>query len=156
MDERVRKKSSAGSQRITPKQRAEFAYFTRLQTRWSDNDVYRHVNNAIYYHFVDTVVNGYLLEQGVLDIEASDVVGLVVETRCTYFAPIAFPQAIDAGLRVARIGRSSITYEIGLFARGQQTTSAFAKFVHVYVDRESYRPVAIPAALRHAATRLER
>lgn len=125
-----------------------------LQTRWSDNDIYRHVNNAVYYHFVDTVVNGYLLEQGVLDIEDSDVVGLVVETRCTYFAPLVFPQSIDAGLRVSRIGRSSITYEIGLFAEGEDMTSAFAVFVHVYVDRETQRPVKIPAPLRQATERL--
>lgn len=144
----------AESARTSPKQRSEFAYFMTLQTRWSDNDIYRHVNNAIYFHFVDTAVNGYLLEQGVLDLEDSDVVGLVVETRCTYFAPLVFPQSIDAGLRVARIGRSSITYEIGLFAEGADTTSAFAVFVHVYVDRETQRPVDIPGPLRDATEQL--
>lgn len=126
-----------------------------VQTRWSDNDIYRHVNNAIYYHFVDTIVNGYLIERGALDIEDSETVGLVVETRCTYFSPIVFPQSIDGGLRVARIGRSSITYEIGLFAEGIDETSAFAIFVHVYVDRATQRPVAIPSRLREAVERLQ-
>ncbi len=142
--------------RIPPQIRSDFVYFMTLTTRWSDNDVYRHVNNAVYYHLVDTVVNGYLVEQNVLDIEASDVVGLVVETRCTYYSPLVFPQAIDAGLRVARIGRSSITYEIGLFAAGEDTTAAFASFVHVYVDRATHRPVDIPAELRTAVEMLRR
>lgn len=126
----------------------------RLSTRWSDNDIYRHVNNAVYYHLVDTVVNGYLIEQDVLNIEESNVVGLVVETRCTYFSPLVFPQAIDAGLRVARIGRSSITYEIGLFAEGADSTAAFATFVHVYVDRATHRPAEIPAELRDAVEKI--
>jgi acyl-CoA thioester hydrolase len=126
-----------------------------LQTRWSDNDIYRHVNNAIYYHYVDTVVNGYLIEQGALDINNSDVVGLVVETRCTYFSPLIFPQIIDAGLRAARVGQSSVTYEIGLFAEGEDTTAAFAYFVHVYVGRDSQRPVEIPAALRRAVEQIQ-
>ncbi len=141
-------------ERISAKSRRDFVHYSQIQTRWSDNDVYRHVNNALYYHYVDTVVNRYLLEHDALDIEDSTVVGLVVDTRCTYFAPLVFPQNIDCGLRVAKIGRSSIVYEIGLFAEGAATTAAFARFVHVYVDRASHRPVDLPAAIHAAADKL--
>lgn len=141
--------------RISPQPRTAFPHFLTLQTRWSDNDAYGHVNNAVYYHLVDSVVNRYLIDNGVLDIANSDVVGLVVDTRCSYFSPLVFPQDIDAGLRVARAGRSSITYEIGLFANGADTTAAFAHFVHVYVDRATRRPVALPEALRTAIAELQ-
>ncbi|MFK7956189.1 MAG: acyl-CoA thioesterase [Lysobacterales bacterium] len=139
---------------VHPWNRDAFSHFTQLQTRWSDNDVYRHVNNAVYYHLVDTVVNGYLLEQGALDIERSDVVGLVVETRCNYFAPLVYPQTIDGALAVERIGRSSIVYKVGLFAEGADSTAALAHFVHVYVERNTHRPTEIPAPLRAAVERL--
>lgn len=140
--------------KVAPWNRDQFPYFTQLQTRWSDNDIYRHVNNAVYYHLVDTVVNGYLVERGVLDIERSDVVGLVVETRCNYFSPLVYPQNIDGGLAVERLGRSSIVYKVGLFAEGADSCAALAHFVHVYVDRQDHRPTQIPAALRTVVEKL--
>ena len=116
-----------------------------------DNDVYGHVNNVVYYSFFDTAVNGYLIEQGVLDIAGSPVVGLVVETGCTYFESVAFPQALEAGLAVARLGRSSVRYAVGIFREGSdEAAAAQGHFVHVYVDRATQRPVAIPADVRAA------
>ena len=128
--------------------RSAFKVFRRIDTRWMDNDVYGHVNNVVYYSWFDTAVNATLIEQGVLDIHAGPTIGLVVETQCHYFAPLAFPQNIDAGIRVARLGTSSVRYEVGLFAEGAQETAARGHFVHVYVDRESRRPVALPAPLK--------
>jgi acyl-CoA thioester hydrolase len=127
--------------------RDAYRHFVRLTTRWMDNDVYGHVNNVVYYSLFDTAVNGYLIEQGALDIHRGETIGLVVETHCNYFAPVEFPQAIDAGLRVGRIGGSSVRYEIGLFAEGAPTTAAKGHFIHVYVDRHTRRPVALPDAL---------
>jgi acyl-CoA thioester hydrolase len=115
-----------------------------------DNDVYGHVNNVVYYSYFDTAVNRYLIEAGALDIHAGAVIGLVVETQCHYFEPLAFPQRIDAGLRVAHQGRSSVRYEVGLFAQGAPMTAACGHFVHVYVDRQTRRPTALPAALQAA------
>jgi len=112
-----------------------------------DNDVYGHVNNVVYYSWFDTAVNRYLIESGALDIHAGTVIGLVVETQCHYFAPVAFPQEVEAGLRVAHLGRSSVRYEVGLFAAGEPLTAARGHFVHVYVDRATQRPVALPEAL---------
>ncbi|WP_336488950.1 acyl-CoA thioesterase [Methylobacterium nigriterrae] len=120
-----------------------------LGTRWSDNDVYGHVNNVVYYAFFDTAVNGCLVESGVLDIARSPVIGLVVETGCRYFAPVAFPDRLTAGLRVARLGRSSVRYEIALFREDEDAAAAQGHFVHVYVDRETRRPVPLPADLRN-------
>ena len=121
-----------------------------LQTRWADNDVYGHVNNVVYYSYFDTIVNGYLVEQGALDIEKRAVIGLVVETACRYFAPLAFPEMLDGALRVARIGNSSVRYEIGIFRAGEAAPAAEGHFVHVYVDRATRRPTALPAPLRAA------
>jgi acyl-CoA thioester hydrolase len=135
-------------------ERAAYRHFQLIPTRWMDNDVYGHVNNVIYYSYFDTVVNQYLVEQGVLDIENSPVVGLVVETSCRYFAPIAFPDAVHAGLRVARLGNSSVRYEIGIFRNDDPTASAQGHFVHVYVDRASRRPTALPEPLRGALERI--
>ena len=115
-----------------------------------DNDVYGHVNNVVYYSWFDTAVNAYLIESGALDIHAGAVIGLVVETQCHYFAPLAFPQHVEAGIRVTRIGKSSVRYEVGLFAAGDDTTAAAGHFVHVYVDRATRRPAALPDALRAA------
>ena len=115
-----------------------------------DNDVYGHVNNVVYYSFFDTAVNRYLIEAGALDIHAGAVIGLVVETQCHYFEPLAFPQRIEAGLRVAHRGRSSVRYEVGLFAQGAATSAACGHFIHVYVDRETRRPTALPDALQAA------
>ncbi|NWG73309.1 MAG: acyl-CoA thioesterase [Rubrivivax sp.] len=127
--------------------RSHYALFRPITTRWMDNDVYGHVNNVVYYSFFDTAVNAYLIDAGALDLERGDVIGLVVETKCSYFAPLAFPQAVDAGLRVAHLGRSSVRYEVGLFGAGEATTAAAGHFVHVYVDRATRRPVALPPAL---------
>jgi acyl-CoA thioester hydrolase len=130
-----------------PAPRSEYRVFRRISTRWMDNDVYGHVNNVVYYSWFDTVVNGHLIDQGALDIEHGAVIGLVVETQCNYFAPLAFPQNIDAGLRVSRLGRSSVRYEVGLFAQDQPLTAARGHFVHVYVDRATRRPAALPERL---------
>jgi len=113
-----------------------------------DNDVYQHVNNVVYYSYFDTVVNRYLVDHGVLEVGVSPVIGLVVETACQYFSPIAFPDTVHAGLRVGRLGRTSVRYEVGIFRNEQATTSAQGHFVHVYVDRASGRPVALPPELR--------
>jgi acyl-CoA thioester hydrolase len=128
--------------------RSSFPHFLAIPTRWMDNDVYGHVNNVVYYSWFDTAVNGYLIERGVLDIHAGETIGLVVETQCNYFSPLAFPQQVEAGLRVARLGGSSVRYEVGLFAAGEPMTAAKGHFVHVYVDRASRRPVQVPPALR--------
>jgi acyl-CoA thioester hydrolase len=115
-----------------------------------DNDVYGHINNVVYYSYFDTVVNQYLVEHRVLEIGASPVIGLVVETACQYFSPIAFPDTIHAGLRVGRLGRSSVRYEIGIFRNDEPLASAQGHFVHVYVDRASRRATPLPQALRAA------
>ena len=129
--------------------RSAYRVFRPIGTRWSDNDVYGHVNNVVYYSWFDTAVNAYLIEQGALDIHAGAVIGLVVETQCNYFAPLAFPQTVWAGLRVAHLGSSSVRYEVGLFADGVDRAAACGHFVHVYVDRESRRAVPLPELLKH-------
>jgi len=137
--------------RPTPHRRAEYAHARAITTRWMDNDAYGHVNNVVYYSFFDTVVNAWLIERGALDVETSRVIGLVVETGCQYFAPLTYPETVTAALRVARIGRSSVRYEVALFAEGCDTAAAQGHFIHVYVDRATRRPVAeLPAALRTA------
>lgn len=132
----------AGS-RPQPEPRNAFRVFRSIPTRWADNDVYGHVNNVVYYSWFDTAVNAYLIEQGVLDIHHGDRIGLVVQTHCDYFAPLGFPQTVQAGLRVAHVGASSVRYEVGLFAADAGDTALSAAqghFVHVYVDRHSRRP----------------
>ncbi len=131
-----------------PEAREAYKAFRPITTRWMDNDVYGHVNNVVYYSWFDTAVNATLIEQGVLDIHAGQTIGLVIETQCNYFAPLAFPQTIEAGIRVARLGTSSVRYEVGLFAPGEPLTAAKGHFVHVYVDRASRRPVPLPAPLK--------
>jgi len=142
------------SERASAHKRAQYRHFLPIQTRWSDNDVYGHVNNVVYYSWFDTVVNEYLIASGALDIQASAIVGLVVETQCNYFSELAFPQRLDAGMRVAHAGRSSVRYELALFGADADTASAQGHFVHVYVDRASRRPVPLPPALRAAVERL--
>ena len=137
----------AMTERAEPRGRDAYRHFTRLTTRWMDNDVYGHLNNVVYYSLFDTAVNGYLIDTGALDIHHGEVIGLVVETHCNYFSPIEFPKRIDAGLRVARIGSSSVRYEIGLFAEGEPLSAAHGHFIHVYVDRATRRPAALPASL---------
>ena len=136
------------SQRPQARPRSHYRVFRPITTRWMDNDVYGHVNNVVYYSWFDTAVNAHLIEQGALDTEAGETIGLVVETQCNYFAPLSFPQTIEAGIRVARLGQSSVRYEVGLFAQGEPLTAACGHFIHVYVDRAQRRPVsALPAAL---------
>ena len=137
-----------------PEPRTAYRHFQRIPTRWMDNDVYGHVNNVQYYSYFDTVVNQYLVEQGVLDIEHGAVIGLVVETGCQYFSSIAFPDLVHAGLRVARLGNSSVRYEVGIFRNDEPQTAAKGHFIHVYVDRASRRPAALPAPLREALARI--
>lgn len=132
-----------------PQRAARDAYrlFRPIGTRWMDNDVYGHVNNVVYYSWFDTLVNGYLVERGALDVERGETIGLVVETHCNYFVPLQFPQTVEAGLRVAGTGRSSVRYDIGIFAQSEALTAARGHFVHVYVDRATRRPVPLPAKL---------
>ena len=131
-----------------PPSRVDYRVFTAIQTRWADNDVYGHVNNATYYSYFDTAVNAQLIGAGVLDIQVGDTIGLVVETGCTYFQAAVFPESLSVGLRVAHLGRSSVRYELAIFREGEQTASAAAHFVHVYVDRLTRRPVEVTGALR--------
>ena len=129
-------------------ERADFKVWRKFTTRWADNDAYGHVNNTVYYEWFDSAVNGWLVDQGLLDIAAGDTIALVVETRCTYFEPLAFPQDVEVGLSVTKLGRSSIHYQIGIFAEGASTPAAQGEFVHVVVDRTSRRSVSIPADWR--------
>ena len=147
--------SSASSTRPQPEPRSAFKVFRRIDTRWMDNDVYGHVNNVVYYSWFDTAVNAHLIEQGALDIDQGQTIGLVVETHCNYFAPLAFPQVIEAGIRVAQMGSSSVRYEIGLFAQGEDLCAARGHFVHVYVDQQSRRPVmALPLNLKQVLEKI--
>lgn len=130
--------------------REAFGIFRAIPTRWADNDVYGHVNNVVYYSWFDTAVNAWLVERGFLDIAGSATVGLVVETSCSYFESVAFPETIEAGFGVERLGNSSVTYRIGIFREGGERAAAQGRFTHVYVDRATQRPVPIPAALRAA------
>ena len=119
-----------------------------------DNDVYGHINNVVYYSFFDTVVNQFLIEQGLLDVEVGAIIGLVVETQCRYFNPIAFPDVVHAGLRVAHLGNSSVRYELAIFKQGDSLAAAAGYFVHVFVNRETQRPVAMSERIRVALGRL--
>ena len=139
--------TSSATSRPKPEPRNAYPLFQTITTRWMDNDAYGHINNVVYYSFFDTAVNRYLIEAGVLDIGASGTIGLVVETKCSYFSSLAFPQTVEAGLRVAHVGASSVRYEVGLFAAGELLSAAAGHFVHVYVDRASNRPAPIPAPL---------
>jgi acyl-CoA thioester hydrolase len=137
--------------RPKPDARSAYRHLRAIPTRWMDNDVYGHVNNVTYYSYFDTLVNGYLIDQGALDIAKSAVIGLVVETQCHYFSAVAFPDLVTGALRVAHIGKSSVRYEIGLFRNDDETCAARGHFVHVYVDRASGRPVAVlPDNVRRA------
>lgn len=136
------------STKPAPTHRGDYKHFIRVPTRWADNDVYGHVNNVVYYSYFDTAVNRHLIEAGVLDIETSPVVGLVVETRCAFFSSLKFPDLVTVGLKVVHLGNSSVRYELGVFRNEEETASAVGQFVHVYVDRASGRPVPIPPAFR--------
>lgn len=136
------------------RERAAYRAFRQIPTRWADNDVYGHVNNVVYYSWFDTAVNAHLIEQGALDIERGEVIGLVVETGCRYARSLAFPEVVEAGLRVAKLGTSSVRYEIGLFAGGDPQPAAEGFFIHVYVDRTTRRPTPLPVRLREVLAAL--
>ena len=130
--------------------RADYKHFVTITTRWMDNDVYGHVNNVQYYSYFDTAVNLYMTQQGGLDYLAGQAIGYVVETRCQYRRPIAFPDTVEVGIRVAKIGRYSVTYEVGIFKQGQAEICAFGHLVHVYVERATSTPTPIPEKDRAA------
>ena len=138
----------------TPEDRRSYQSFHPLTTRWMDNDVYGHVNNVVYYSYFDTVVNAYLIAEGGLDFAGGPVIGVCVESHCQYLAPVAFPDSLEGGLRVAQVGRSSVRYEVGIFRSGSTMAVAQGHFVHVFVDRATRRPVELPAKLRRAVERL--
>lgn len=137
--------------------RSAYKVFRPIGTRWSDNDVYGHVNNVVYYSWFDTAVNGYLIESGALDIHAGEVIGLVIETQCNYFSPLSFPQPVLAGIRVAHVGSSSVRYELGFFPALESLalTAAKGHFIHVYVDRQTRRPASLPKQLLTALETLK-
>jgi len=135
-------------EKTEPRPLSAYHHIAPIQTRWMDNDVYGHVNNVVYYSYFDTAVNRFLIEGGVLDIHDGEVIGLVVETGCRYFASLEFPQAIQVGIAVSHIGRSSVRYEIGLFAGGSDTPAAEGHFIHVYVDKATRRPTSLPERFR--------
>ena len=132
----------------TGESRAGYRHFLAIPTRWMDNDTYGHVNNVTYYSYFDTVVNEHLISAGGLDIVQGPAVGHVVETSCTFKKPLTFPDTIDAGLRVVKLGSSSVTYEIGIFRHGDDEPAALGQFVHVWVDRATQRPTLIPPRIR--------
>jgi acyl-CoA thioester hydrolase len=136
--------------------RERYAHFQVITTRWKDNDVYGHVNNVEYYSYFDTVINTFLIRQGGLDIHRGASIGLCVESHCRFDAPIEFPDAVHAGLRVSKLGNSSVRYEIGLFRENEDAPAAEGWFVHVFVDRQSRRPAALPESLRAALSQLLR
>ncbi len=140
--------SESNTPRPQPEPRSAYQVFRPISTRWSDNDVYGHVNNVVYYSWFDTAVNGFLIERAAIDIHAGAVIGFVVETGCNYFVPLAFPEPVVAGIRVAHVGQSSVRYEVGLFpADESRPCAAKGHFVHVYVDRATQRPVPVPPQL---------
>jgi len=133
---------------LRSQQRSDFRHFQVIPTRWMDNDIYGHVNNVHYYSYFDTAVNQFLIEHGVLDIHRGSVVGFVVDTACSYFRPMAFPDKVHAGIRVAHVGNSSVRYELGLFRNDDAQIAAAGRFTHVYVDRATGEPVPVPDAVR--------
>jgi acyl-CoA thioester hydrolase len=142
------------SERAPPPGRGEYVHFLAIPTRWMDNDLYGHVNNVVYYSYFDTVINEYLIRAGKLDIHNDPVIGIAVETQCRFHASLAFPEVIAAGLRVSKLGNSSVRYEIGLFQEGSDAPAATGHFVHVFVERATQRPVPIPQGIRAALAAL--
>ena len=134
--------------RAKPRPRSAYRAWRTIPTRWADNDAYGHVNNVVHYAWFDTAVNAWLVEAGLLDIANGDPIGLVVETRCAYFAALAFPQQVEVGIAIERLGRSSVTYRLGIFAEGGDKAAAQGEFTHVYVGRDSRKPTALPDAWR--------
>lgn len=134
--------------------RKNYPHFLAIPTRWMDNDIYGHVNNVLYYSYVDTVANEYLIRHGGLDIHNDPIVGVAVESHCNFFKQLAFPEVIEAGLRVGHLGNSSVRYEIGLFSGQSETASAAAHFIHVFVERATNKPVPIPLKLRRCLQKI--
>lgn len=134
--------------------RSEYVHFRSVPTRWTDNDVYGHVNNAVYYAFFDTAINDYLISEGGLEIHHGEIVGLAVETHCRFLRSLAFPDVLEVGLRVGTLGRSSVRYELAVFTPDVESAAADGYFVHVFVDRTTRRPVPIEGHLRAALARL--
>ncbi|MEE8197391.1 MAG: thioesterase family protein [Acidiferrobacterales bacterium] len=134
--------------------RDRFVHFLAIPTRWMDNDLYGHVNNVVYYSYFDTVINQYLIAQGGLDIAQAPVIGIAAESLCRFRRELTFPQVVEAGLRVAHLGNSSVRYEIGLFTQDQEQAAATGYFVHVFVRRDTNKPVPIPPTIRQALERL--
>lgn len=134
--------------------RADYKHFMALQTRWMDNDLYGHVNNVVYYSYFDTLLNRYLIDHGKLDIHEGKVIGIAVETLCRFHKSFAYPDTIDGGLRIGKLGRSSVRYEIGLFAQDEDLARAEGHFVHVFVERHNQRPTPIPDPIRNALQRI--
>ena len=144
----AKSKTMMSSQRPRPEPRSAYRAFRNIATRWSDNDVYGHVNNVVYYNWFDTAVNGLLIEHGAIDIHAGSVIGLIIETQCNYFVPLTFPENVVAGIRVAHVGSSSVRYEVAIFpADSSLASAAKGHFVHVYVDRHTRRPALLPETL---------
>jgi acyl-CoA thioester hydrolase len=141
--------------RAAPLGREAYRHFTTITTRWADNDAYGHVNNTVYYEWFDTAVNRWLVEAGLLDIERGDPIGLVVQTGCSYFAPLAFPDDVDVGIAIERLGSSSVTYRVGVFASGAAQPAAQGHFTHVYVGRQDRRPAPLPDAWRERLASLQ-
>ena len=134
--------------RVQPLGRAPFKAWRSFATRWSDNDVYGHVNNTVFYQWFDSAVNAWLVDQGLLDLAEGGVIGLVVETRCNYFTPLTFPRPVEVGIALDHLGTSSVRYRVGVFDVGHQQTAAHGAFTHVYVDRQTRRPIALPPTWR--------
>ena len=141
--------------RPVPHGRADYRHAREITTRWMDNDAYGHVNNVVYYSYFDTVVNDWLIRQGLLDVDKGALIGLVVETGCQYFESLTYPETVTAAMRVAHLGNSSVRYEIALFGEGRARAAAQGHFVHVYVDRETRRPAPLPEAWRRALATLQ-
>ncbi len=137
-----------------PETRARFPHFLTIPTRWMDNDIYAHVNNVVYYSYFDTVINEYLIRAGGLDIHGGEVIGICAESSCSFKASFAFPEDVEAGLRVGHLGNRSVRYEIGLFKEGREEAAAIGSFVHVFVERASMKAVPIPDGLRKALAKL--
>lgn len=137
-----------------PINREDYKYFNPITTRWMDNDVFGHVNNVTYYSYFDTTANQYLIEQADFDIHNAPIVGFVVHSNCNYLSPIAYPDKIEAGLYVKKIGNSAVTYGVGVFKKGENTASAFGEFVHVFVNRKEKKSVSIPEKMRIAMEKL--
>jgi len=142
------------SRHNAPSVRTDYRHFLDLQTRWEDNDLYGHVNNVVYYAYFDTVVNRFLIDSGGLKIHTAPVIGVVVDSQCSYFSAIAYPDAIAAGLAVSKLGTSSVVYQVGIFRQGEDSAVAAGHFVHVFVRRKDMQPVPIPETIRTALATL--